>query len=357
MSSLFEYVGNLHMHTPYSDGELYHEEIAQAALAAGLDFIVVTDHNVRVRGPEGYHVAANGRRVLVLIGEEVHDVTRPSQSNHMLVLGVQEGLAPLATDPQGLINAIADAGGMSFIAHPNDDAAPSFGQPAIPWESWDVHGFTGIEIWNYMSEFKSLLENRSAAIRYASNPAAGISGPPAATLRKWDELLSDGRRIAAIGGSDAHGTEYRLGRLRRTLFPYEFLFGAINMHVVLEQELSGAPEADTTHILGALRSGNAFVGYDQPHPTRGFRFSAQGERARCTMGDEIHAGSGVTLQTSAPARCDMRMIHDGEIIQQRDNGTNLTHITSKPGAYRVEAYIEFNGAKRGWIFSNPIYLR
>ncbi|MFQ5410057.1 MAG: PHP domain-containing protein, partial [Anaerolineales bacterium] len=107
MSSLFEYVGNLHMHTPYSDGELYHEDIAQAALAAGLDFIVVTDHNVRVRGPEGYHVAANGRRVLVLIGEEVHDVTRPSQSNHMLVLGVQEGLAPLATDPQGLINAIA----------------------------------------------------------------------------------------------------------------------------------------------------------------------------------------------------------------------------------------------------------
>ena len=101
MSSLFEYVGNLHMHTPYSDGELYHDDIAQAALAAGLDFIVVTDHNVRVCGPEGYHVAANGRRVLVLIGEEVHDVARPSQSNHMLALGVQEAWLHLRQTHRG----------------------------------------------------------------------------------------------------------------------------------------------------------------------------------------------------------------------------------------------------------------
>ena len=50
-----EVVGNLHMHTPYSDGAWYHADIARAASQAGLDFIVVTDHNLWVQGPQGYH--------------------------------------------------------------------------------------------------------------------------------------------------------------------------------------------------------------------------------------------------------------------------------------------------------------
>jgi predicted metal-dependent phosphoesterase TrpH len=54
MSDLFEAVGNMHMHTYYSDGEAWHDEIAEAAIAAGLDFVIVTDHNVLVKGVEGY---------------------------------------------------------------------------------------------------------------------------------------------------------------------------------------------------------------------------------------------------------------------------------------------------------------
>jgi hypothetical protein len=33
------------------------------------------------------------------------------------------------------------------------------------------------------------------------------------------------------------------------------------------------------------------------------------------------------------------------------------HTATLPGAYRVEAYIDYLGLKRGWIFSNPIYIR
>ena len=63
-----EYVANLHMHTPYSDGEWYHADIAAAAAKAGVDVICVTDHNVWVDGPERYY-AFGDRRVLVLVGE------------------------------------------------------------------------------------------------------------------------------------------------------------------------------------------------------------------------------------------------------------------------------------------------
>ena len=72
-----EIVVNLHMHTRYSDGTGSHADIASAALRAGLDAVIVTDHNVLVQGIEGY-VRQGRRRVLVLVGEEVHDQDLPA---------------------------------------------------------------------------------------------------------------------------------------------------------------------------------------------------------------------------------------------------------------------------------------
>ena len=89
---LTELTCNFHMHTPYSDGEWYHADIAQAALNAGLDVICVTDHNTWVDGLERYY-EKDGRRLLLLVGEEVHDQTRQPQRNHLLVLGARTELA------------------------------------------------------------------------------------------------------------------------------------------------------------------------------------------------------------------------------------------------------------------------
>ncbi|MCZ7670369.1 MAG: PHP domain-containing protein [Chloroflexi bacterium] len=83
MTELFELTGNMHMHTPYSDGEKYHKEIADAAIDAGLDYLIVTDHNIWVDGLEGYYENENGR-VLLLVGEEVHNVRRQPQASHFL---------------------------------------------------------------------------------------------------------------------------------------------------------------------------------------------------------------------------------------------------------------------------------
>ncbi len=69
---VYELVGNLHAHTVYSDGAGTHKDIARAALEAGLDFVVVTDHNVYVEGVDGYQYQGD-QRVLILAGEEIHD--------------------------------------------------------------------------------------------------------------------------------------------------------------------------------------------------------------------------------------------------------------------------------------------
>ncbi len=88
-----EIILNLHMHTRYSDGAGLHKDIASAAMRAGLDAVLVTDHNVLVGGPAGYYKEGN-RRVLLMVGEEVHDLL-PMMRIHVVavfLLQVLDGL-------------------------------------------------------------------------------------------------------------------------------------------------------------------------------------------------------------------------------------------------------------------------
>ena len=66
-----ELIVALHMHTVYSDGTGTHAELAAAGLRAGVDVLIVTDHNVLVSDIEGY-TQEGKRRLLLLSGEEVH---------------------------------------------------------------------------------------------------------------------------------------------------------------------------------------------------------------------------------------------------------------------------------------------
>ena len=142
---MHEITVNLHMHTRYSDGSGSHKDIAEAAIRRGLDVVIVTDHNVLVKDFEGYH-GTGKQRVLMLVGQEVHDQDRDPQKNHLLIFGANRDLATLADDPQVLINAVREAGGICFIAHPHEAAAPLFGETDITWVDWDVQGYTGIEL-------------------------------------------------------------------------------------------------------------------------------------------------------------------------------------------------------------------
>jgi hypothetical protein len=352
---MYHLVGNMHMHTPYSDGEKWHAEIAAEAIEAGLDFIIVTDHNVWVGGIEGYYENENGR-VLLLVGEEVHDPRRTPQANHFLVYGAEREMIHYAADPQRLIDETRNAGGYGFIAHPFDPEAPVINEPNLGWHDWHVDGFHGLEIWNYMSNFKTVLgRNKLQVIRAAFNPEKYITGPDAATLAKWDELLGQGKRVVAVGNSDAHGMVFNLGPLQREIFPYAFLFRAVNTHILVPRELSGDLDGDKRMILEGIARGHSWVGYDMPHSTKGFRFTGQSIN-KGIMGDEIRLDAGATLQVWAPAKADIRLICDGQVVAEVQNETNLTHIPVDTGAYRAECLISYLGQKRGWIYSNPIFL-
>ncbi len=353
---MHEIIVNLHMHTRYSDGSGTHKDIAEAAMQTGLDAVIVTDHNVLVQGVEGYYRFGT-TRVLLLVGQEVHDQDRDPQKNHLLVFNANRDLSALADDPQSLINGVREAGGICFIAHPRDPEAPAFHETDISWEDWTVQNFTGIELWNGLSELKTVVPTKLHGAFYAFFPKFIGHHPILEVLQRWDDLMANGNRIVAIGGSDAHALDLHMGPIHRIIFPYAFHFKTVNTHVFVPEPLSGDVSADKKMIYAAIAAGRCFVAYDLPAPTRGFTFKAKGLEKSVIMGEEISVKGGVTLQAHVPEPAEIRLIKDGKQIGVWKKNHACTFTATEPGVYRVEVYRNYLGKKRGWIYSNPIYVR
>ena len=78
------YRGDCHLHTVYSDGKRLPSEVAAGARAAGLDFMVSTDHNT----PSSHAVWGEyaGPDLLIIPGEEV-----TTRNGHWVALGLPAG--------------------------------------------------------------------------------------------------------------------------------------------------------------------------------------------------------------------------------------------------------------------------
>jgi hypothetical protein len=353
---MHELIINLHMHTVYSDGTGRHADIVNHALKCDIDVVIVTDHNVWVQGIEGYHKKGK-KRLLMLVGEEVHDQSREPQKNHLLVFGADAEMATYAKKPQQLIDGVIQRGGLAFIAHPVDPALPLFNEDDISWVDWNVSRFTGIELWNGFSELKTVIHNRISALFYAFFPQFIATSPESETFSRWDNLLASGNKVVAIGGSDAHSLDKSMGPIHRTIFPYDFHFRTINTHLFTPEPLSGDLAKDQKMIYQALKDGHCFVGYDLPASTRGFRFTAQSSHGTAWMGDDLAIEGSATLQVLLPIETECSLIKDGALVKTWNNKKICTYITNEPGIYRIECTIPYLGKNRGWIYSNPIYLR
>jgi hypothetical protein len=346
---LYERVGHIHIHTVHSDGNKDYEEIAGIANEVGLDYLIVTDHNFYTSEKQGWY-----RRTLVLTGEEVAD-PGDGGKNHYLVMGAGQGMAPFVGDPQQLIDAVRRHGGLGFLAHPCERSGALIDEPEIDWTAWNVEGYDGLEIWNYMSEFKSCVDDLARTLLYVLIPSLAIRGPFPETLNKWDELLAD-HKVWGIGGSDTHGETYQMGPLRRIVFDYDHLFGTINTHALLSEPWNGRLDHDAELLYEALGRGRAFVGYDALSPTKGFSFEARHAGHSYTMGDEVTAQEDVHFDVHTPSAAHLRLMLNGFCVAE-SRGKQLTHTSRSPGAYRVEVLKRHMFAERGWIYSNPIFVK
>jgi hypothetical protein len=346
-----EVAGNIHMHTVHSDGTGTFADLVVAARANRLNFLMTTDHNQLVAGKEGWY-----GDLLLLVGQEVHDAHRVPEGNHLLILGGRHDLTAQAADPQALLDAARADGALTFFAHPVERATELVPHQ-YPWWNWEVSNFTGIELWNFMSEFRGYAHSKAHALLMSHRPDWFSTGPWPEALALWDELLTTrAQPIVAIGGSDAHAHLFTIGPIRRHFLPYRYCFGAVNTHLLLPAPLTGDLAHDRHATYDALRAGHCWVGYDRIGRTAGFRFDASDGTHHAVMGDCVtHSDSPWRFEVTVPDRARVRLLRNGEPVAQAD-GRTLRFASQLPGVYRVEAWRRYRGKARGWIFSNPIYV-
>lgn len=352
MYIMHEYVGNVHIHSTYSDGTGTVEEITRAAQKAHLDFIVITDHeNLKgsLDNKEGWY-----NDNLVLFGVELN-----REDHHYLAFNITEELSVQGLSPQKVIDLVNQHGGFGFIAHPFEKGSPMILKGCkYPWNDWKVWGFRGIEIWNYSSQWRDYATNLFKALYMIYfHKASHKNRPCPQALKKWDEFLSQGHKVLALGGSDAHAVKIKKGPWKPVIFPYEDLFKAVNTHLLLKEGFSGEKDRDKHLVFQALNAGHYFIANDLVHPSQGFRFIAESQKEYALPGESINLCENTVLNIKIPSRRSIiRVIKDGEVVSQAQN-KNLIFKVLRKGAFRVEIYYRtFLGRSRPWIYSNPIFV-
>lgn len=345
-----EYVGAIHMHSNFSDGSGNAGEIAEIANEVGLDFIVLTDHNTLRALQEGFEGFYG--KTFMLVGCEIND---KENKNHYIALGINETFST-RLPAKDYVEKVKKAGGIGFLAHPHEKRNSMKEHPPYPWTEWDTEDFTGIEIWNHMSEW---MENLTEQNKYQSflHPLKTIVAPPKETLELWDKL-SLKRKVIGIGGIDAHAHKVNvLGFVEVEVFPYKVLFKSIRTHILTDRNFVNEqnPECITVTkeiILNSLRDGNCFVSNYYHGDATGFRFIASKGRLNYQMGESAPFEKGLKLKVYLPGhKGTIKIIKNGVCVSVMENHQSIFEV-DEPGVYRVEVYI----GDKAWIFSNHIRI-
>jgi hypothetical protein len=349
---LHDAAGVIHLHSTYSDGTGTVPEIAAAARANALDYVLLTDHDTleaRDRGEEGWHDG-----VLVLVGEEVS----PRRENHYLAFGLEKPIDHRGLTPQQIVERVEQAGGFGFLAHPFSRGSERFkrGGEGMPWRDLEASGFTGLELWSFVTDSAERVNSIRQLLRFIAAPGRFIDHPPRRNLERWDAICAK-QQCVALGGVDAHQVGIRVrGRVPLRLMAYKRSFRHLRTHLLLDRPLAGSLDADREAVFGALRAGRAYIAVDSVAPARGFRFWATSDDGReAVMGEQTGTGNWL-LQATLPRAARVRVMQDSREVAGAGGVTSITHRAETPGVYRVEAYLDAHGRERTWILSNPVYL-
>ncbi|HEX8254832.1 MAG TPA: CehA/McbA family metallohydrolase, partial [Thermoanaerobaculia bacterium] len=166
--------GNLHTHTAESDGDSAPRAVAQWYADHGYDFLVISDHDKVTR--------VDNAPLLLIPGEEITD-RLPKKPLHVNAIGITTAIAPqhgttVVEVLQRNLDAVAKAGGVSLINHPN------FG-------------------WAFGAEELLQLE-RVMLLEVASGHPFVNSEGPSSVESMWDAMLTAGKRVYGVAVDDMH---------------------------------------------------------------------------------------------------------------------------------------------------------
>jgi len=324
--------GAYHVHSTASDGRGTPEEIAEAARAAGLSFVVLTDHNV----PPGPPRFVDG--VLLIQAVELS-----TPHGHLVALSLPRGLTEEErnTHPIEVANAL---GADLFLAHPV--------QQRNPWRQWEpLPEVAGLELYSADTMLREALAAPAtrlvpAAGAYLTNTTHALYSLVAEQPEAAQRLLQLGDRTppVALCAHDAHG-----------LPAYEEVFRALAMYLPTPEGfvLPRDPVAAQRWVLDSLASGRGVCSFRALGDPEGFRIEGLEEGSRTVP-------AGTVLRVVPP-----RNTPDSVRLQLTGNGEAVdkwTFRTSRPGVVHVELWRRAPGRFLGsewkpWIVPSPIGVR
>jgi hypothetical protein len=345
--AMYDYRGIIHCHSTYSDGTGDMEEIGKAANDAGLDFVMMTDHD-QMKPVEDGQEKWNGSS-LIICGTEI-----TPEKNHYIVFGDKklkdvEKLKGLK--PQEVIDAVNAQNWFGFIAHPDHGGTQKFGIPSYRWEDWNVSNYTGMSLWDLMTDWQSQLDREDVSVDVHSEFEDWLSGPRIETLKRWDQLNLKAK-VVGIGEVDNHKYKKEYNGQMLEIFPYETAFKTVTNHILIDKPLDKDFKKAKKQVLEAVKHGALYVSFDWWDDPTDFSFEIDNGKKIAGMGDSIELSEKTELVASFPQEALLNVYKNGESILEEEGDEILVDLT-EPGAYRVEAMRN----DIVWILSNNIYVQ
>lgn len=339
----YSYSGAIHMHTTESDGTKPIEEVIAIGRSVPLDFMMLCDH-MTLSNRENNHEGIYGK-TLVLIGYEHND---RQDKNHYLLFDTPDVYSADMSAAE-YVAAGASDNAIGILAHPDEIRNNLKRYPPYEWNEWSATEFTGLELWNQMSEWMEKL-TRFNKLAMSLSPRKSMTGPTDRILKKFDELNMT-RRCVGIGGVDAHAFPIPVGPITIEIFPYKVHFKCIRSHILLTEPMSKDFETAKRQVYDAIRDCRMFISNMRWGMADRFEFYAESDDGRATCGQDLPSAENCTIRAKLPARATVRLIHNGKKVFETLTD-RLEYEISQPGIYRLEAY----KGKRGWIFTNHIRI-
>jgi hypothetical protein len=323
------YKGDFHVHSDESgDATATLDQISALARQRGLDFVNLSDHNTSSQLALAAEAQKSLTDFLFLRGAEI-----TTYAGHGNAVGldhyVDHRIGHMGRTIEGVLSDVEAAGAIFIVNHPTLDLGDNclgcaWEHATTPWDK-----VAGIEI----------ITGKWDVVERLFVPTA---------IAKWDELLAEGHRIAAIGGSDDHRAGMGTGITDTPLGSPTTL--------VLADELSEAA------IMRGIEEGRTIVqlrGPDDPFVEMTINDDNEGKDAE--IGDTISAATvDVAAHVTGGSGNFLQLWRDGERLEQVEiTSDDFRHTFSddvgegKHRRYRLEL---INDANNRIVVTSHIYV-
>lgn len=305
------YRGDLHTHSIYSDGAQTPQQIVSGAQAANLSFFFSTEHNTQALDRIFGKWAPDD--MLVARGIEI-----TTMAGHWNALGVNwdQWVEFRYKDDKGLVPAVQNLrrhGGFAGLNHPY---------------------ITGCYLCDWLYSNDSFAHMDSLEVW---NGAWAVLNERALSL--WQDLLVNGSHITAVGGSDSHDANRRVGE---------------------PSTVVRAAELSTPAVLDALRASRAYVArYADVH--LGFTVQDGDDNSIAHVGDTVNrrgsAGSLSAVLTTSGVPNNARAIFVSDKGKFHNETQSLDHVRVDIGKDASFVRVEVRDGDDGMLgLTNPIWL-